>query len=80
MGGQTPGGLQWIDWSLVSRAEAVLSLGRAVAVFKLEQEGTGQAGAVGWMWGMRKREGCLLTPGPLAVVSLDLEEGPPGGL
>lgn len=80
MGGQTPGGRQRMDWSLVSRAEAMLSLGRAVAVFKLEQEGTGQAGAVGWMLGMRKREGCLLTPGPLAIVSSDLEEGLPGGL
>lgn len=43
--------MQWMDWSLASREEAVLSLGRAVARFMLGLEGTGQAEAVGWMWG-----------------------------
>ena len=43
--------MQWMDWSLESREEAVLSLGRAVARFKLGLEGTGQAEAVGWIWG-----------------------------
>lgn len=63
-----------MDWSLESREEAVLSLGQAVARFKLGQEGTGWAEAVGWMWGMRKKEGSLMIPGPLAMVSWDLEE------
>lgn len=39
------------------------------------QEGAGQAEAEGWMWGMRKKEGgSHMIPGPLAMVSSDLEE------